>query len=46
LSKGLNKARCVRKAKSTGMNIYDARVKCKVKGTIKGEKRRTGRRAK
>ena len=46
MNKGLTKAKCVRKNKAKGMNIYDARVKCKVKGTTKGEKRRTGRRAK
>jgi len=45
MSKALTKARCVRKKKSKGMDIYEARKACKVKGTYKGEKRRTGKRA-
>ena len=45
MNKGLTKARCVRHKKKEGLSLTDARIKCKVKGTYKGEKRRTGKRA-
>jgi len=45
MNKGLTKARCVRKQKAKGKDIYQARRACKVKGTYKGERRRTGKRA-
>ena len=45
MNKGLTKARCVRHKKKEGLSLTDARIKCKVKGTYKGERRRTGKRA-
>ena len=45
MNKGLTKARCVLKEKSKGKSLTKARRACNVKGTYKGERRRTGRRA-
>jgi len=45
MASGLTKARCVRKKKSEGKKLSTARRLCKVKGTYKGERRRTGKRA-
>ena len=45
MASGLTKARCVRKKKSEGKKLSTARRLCKVKGTYKGERRRTGTRA-
>ena len=45
MNKGLTKARCVRHKKKEGLSLTEARIKCKVKGTYKGERRRTGKRA-
>ena len=44
-NKGLTKARCVRKQKAKGKSLTSARRACNVKGTYKGERRRTGKRA-
>ena len=45
MASGLTKARCVRKKKSLGKSLSTARRLCNVKGTYKGERRRTGKRA-
>ena len=45
MNKGLTKARCVRKQKAKGKSLTSARRACNVKGTYKGERRRTGKRA-
>ena len=45
MNKGLTKAKCVRKQKAKGKSLTDARIACKVKGTYKGERKRTGKRA-
>ena len=45
MASGLTKARCVRKKKSEGKKLSTARRLCKVKGTYKGERRRTGKKA-
>jgi len=45
MNNGLTKARCVRKQKAKGKSLTSARRACNVKGTYKGERRRTGKRA-
>ena len=45
MNKGLTKARCVRRQKAKGKSLTSARRACNVKGTYKGERRRTGKKA-